>query len=115
MFQKSIEAVIAQGVKDLEAMAKQARQAGDEARIRVSQCQSEVQSLVNLAKQVPEKVFDRYSNVLVGTIDQRGQSPSGMYAWLRLSTSDAQLQGLMGPEDLKPGKYRVIVLLEPIS
>jgi hypothetical protein len=115
MFQKSIEAIIAQGVKDLEAVVKQTRQAADDAKIRVSQCQSEIQSLVNLAKQVPEKVFDRYSNVLVGTVNQYGESPTGLYASIRLSTSEAQLQGLMGSEDLKRGKYRVIVLLEQIS
>src|SRR5689334_7606773 len=115
MFQKSIESIIAQGVKDLEAVVKSTRQAADDAKIKVSQCQSEIQSLVNLAKQVPDKVFDRYSNVLVGTIQQHDQSPAGVYAYLRLSTAETQLHGLMGPNDLKAGKYRVIVLLEPIS
>jgi hypothetical protein len=115
MFQKSIEAIIAQGIKDLEAVVKSTRQAADEAKVKVSQCQSEIQSLVNLAKQVPEKVFDRYSNVLVGTVEQYGQSPSGMYARLQLSHNEAQLHGLMGSQDIKAGKYRVIVLLEPLS
>lgn len=115
MFQKSIETIIAQGVKELEALSKQAADKAVEAKAAVSRCQSEVQALVNLAKQVPEKVFDRYSNVLVGTVQQYGESPSGLYASIRISTSDAQLHGLMGPNDLKAGKYRVIVLLEPIS
>jgi hypothetical protein len=114
VFQKSIEAIIAQGVKDLEAVVKQTRQEADDAKIRVSQCQSEIQSLVNLAKQVPDKVFDRYSSVLVGTIAQQASSIC-LYASLRLNTVEAELRGLMGPEDIKPGKYRVIVLLEPIS
>lgn len=116
MFQKSVEAVIAQGVRDLEALTKQARQAADEARIRVSQCQSEIQSLVNLAKQVPEKVFDRYSNLLVGTIEQMhadGSSP--ICSEIRVEHSSTMLRGLMGDEKIKKGKYRVIVLLEPIS
>jgi hypothetical protein len=115
VFQKSIEAIIAQGVKDLEGVVKQTRQAADEAKIRVSQCQSEIQSLVNLAKQVPEKVFDRYSNVLVATIDQYSDQPNGIYAELRLGGNSGQLRGLMGDDSLKKGKYRVIVLLEPIS
>jgi hypothetical protein len=115
MFKKSIEAIIAQGVKDLEAVVKQTRQAADDAKIRVSQCQSEIQTLVNLANQVPEKVFDRYSNVLVGTIDQQASSSMGLYARLRLNTGETDLRGFMGPEDVKSGKYRVIVLLEPIS
>lgn len=115
MFQKSIEAIIAQGVKDLEAVVESTRQAADDAKIRVSQCQSEIQSLVNLAGQVPEKVFDRYSNVLVATIQEHAENPNGLYAELRLGTGMAQLRGLMGDESLKRGKYRVIVLLEPIS
>ena len=114
MFQKSIEAVIAQGVKDLEALVKQTRQAADEARIKVSQCQSEIQSLVTLSKQVPEKVLDRYCNVLVGTIEQYAD-PSQLYARLSLASGEVQLRGLMGDEVIKRGKYRVIVLLEPLS
>ena len=115
MFQKSIEAIIAQGIKDLEAVVKSTRQAADDAKVKVSQCQSEIQSLVNLAKQVPEKVFDRYSNVLVGTVQEYAENQSGLYAEFRLGTGMAHLQGLMGNDSLKRGKYRVIVLLEPIS
>jgi hypothetical protein len=115
VFQKSIEAIIAQGVRDLEAVVKSTRQAADDAKIRVSQCQSEIQSLVNLAKQVPDKVFDRYSNVLVGTLENHYEGLYGMGASIMLSSSQARLQGLMGPEDLKKGKYHVIVLLEQIS
>ena len=115
MFQKSIEAVIAKGVSDLEAVVKQTRQASDDAKVRVSQCQSEIQSLVTLAKQVPEKVFDRYSNVLVGTIEQHGESSGDISAELRINFSQTNLCGIMGDGKFKRGKYRVIVLLEPIS
>lgn len=115
MFQKSIESIIAQGVKDLEAVVKQTRQAADEAKIKVSQCQSEIQSLVTLSKQVPEKVFDRYSNVLVGTIEEYSDGNSNLYAELCLNSGQTSLRGLMGDEKFRRGKYRVIVLLEPIS
>jgi len=115
VFQKSIEAIIAQGVKDLEAVVKSTRQAADDAKVRVSQCQSEIQSLVNLAKQVPEKVFDRYSNVLVGTIEEYSDSPNSFNCDFRLGSNWIQLRGVMGNESLKRGKYRVITLLEPIS
>jgi hypothetical protein len=117
MFQKSIETIIAQGVRDLEALTKQTRQAADEARIKVSQCQSEIQSLVTLAKQVPEKVFDRYSNVLVGTffVQQFQDESTQIYCEMRIGSIVTQLRGLMGDEKIKLGKYRVIVLLEPIS
>jgi hypothetical protein len=114
LFQKSIEAIIAQGVQDLEYTQKSIQQASDEAKVKVSQCQSEIQALVTLSKQVPDKVFDRYSNVLVGTIEQYVE-PSELYATMRLASGETQLRGLMGNEKIPKGKYRVIVLLEPIS
>ena len=114
MFNKSIEAIIAQGTKDLEGLVAQTRRAVDEARAKVSQCQSEIQSLVNLAKQVPEKVFDRYSTVLVATVESYGESTFS-YAQIQLGSSGAPLRGIWGGEKFEKGKYRVIVLLEPIS
>lgn len=115
MFQKTIEAIISEGVKGLEALKKQAVDKGIEAAAHVQRCQSEIQSLVNLGKQVPEKVFDRYGHVLIGTIEQYGNSPVGLDAILQTSFGHTNLRGLMGSEDLKPGKYRVIVLLEKLS
>jgi hypothetical protein len=113
MFQKSIEAIIAQGVKELEGLSVQAAQKAVEAKAAVSRCQSEIQSLVNLAKQVPEKVFDRYSQVLVSTIQI--ESYSSFCADIMLNGYASNLRGIMGDEKVKAGKYRVIVLLEPIS
>lgn len=115
MFQKSIEAIIADGVKHLEDLKGRVADSVVDAQEKIQRCQSEIQSLVTLAKQVPEKVFDRYSNVLVATIQEHHENPNGLYAELRLGTGMAQLHGLMGNESLKRGKYRVIVLLEPIS
>jgi hypothetical protein len=115
MFQKSIEAIIAQGIREIEALKKQAAETASEAVSRVERTRDEIQSLVDLAKQVPDKVFDRYSNVLVGTFEEYHESPQGLYAHIRLASCETQLRGLMGDERIKQGKYRVIVLLEPIS
>ena len=114
MFQKSIEAIIANGVRDLEALKRQAAACAVEAQAQVQRTQSEIQALVNLGKQVPEKVFDRYSNVLVSTIEQHVDDRN-FFAEVRISSATGHLRGLMGDEKLKAGKYRVIVLLEPIS
>lgn len=115
MFQKTIEAIISQGIKGLEALKKEAASTATEAQEQVQRCQSEIQSLVNLGKQVPEKVFDRYGHVLIGTFEHDRQSSEGLYAVLQTHYAQTQLKGLMGSEDLKPGKYRAIVLLEKIS
>lgn len=114
MFQKSIEAIIAQGIKGLESLKKEAAATSVQAQAEVQRCQSEIQTLVNLGKQVPEKVFDRYSSVLVSTIESR-QDWENFYGEIRLGSASGQLRGLMGNEILKMGRYRVIVLLEPIS
>jgi len=114
MFQKSIEAIIAQGVKNLEGLKKSCELAAAEAAQEVRKRQSEIQALVNLGRQVPEKVFDRYSNVQVCTINiNDGTYPGSNY--ITLGSTQAHLAGLMGDESMKPGKYRVIVLLEPIQ
>ncbi len=60
-------------------------------------------------------MFDRYSNVLVGTVDEYCEGNSTLYAELRINSGQTCLRGLMGDEKLKKGKYRVIVLLEPLS
>ena len=115
MFQKSIEAIIAQDVKGLEALKREAAATATEAQEQVQRSQSEIQALVNLGKQVPEKVFDRYGNVLIGTFVQTARTLGGLYASIRLASVECQLRGLMGSEDIKPGKYRAIVLLEKLS
>jgi hypothetical protein len=116
MLKKSIEAIIADGVAELEEIAKRAERKGEEAAEQVARCKSEIQTLVALAKDVPEKVFDRHSNVLVSTIEIGGVGGSSqIWAEFRLNGSGVHLRGLMGDEQVKPGKYRVIVLLEPLS
>ncbi len=114
MFQKSIETVIAQGVKGLEALKREAAETAVEAQKQVQRCQSEIQALANLAKQVPEKVFDRYSNVMISTMEIQQENPHA-FGEIRISGYSGELRGLMGNEIAKKGKYRVIVLLEPIS
>lgn len=113
MFQKSIETIIAQGVRELEGLKKSCEMAAAEAANEVRKRQSEIQTLVNLAKQVPEKVFDRYTSVQVGMININDNYPGSNY--ITIGSCQAQLAGLMGNEGLKPGRYRVIVLLEPIQ
>ena len=113
MFKRSIEAVIAEGTRNLETLAKLAADKAVEARAEVSRCQSEIQTLVNLGKQVPEKVFDRYSQVLVSTIDVQSMDEV-LHAQIQIGGAYGGLRGLMG-ENPRRGKYRVIVLLEPIA
>lgn len=112
MFKKSIEAVIADGLQKMDHRSEVIQQVAKEARENVQKCRSEINSLVTLAQQVPEKVFDRYSNVLVSTIQIQSEH-SGVQ--LQIGIDNAHLRGVMGPEVPPKGKYRVIVLLEPIS
>ncbi len=115
MLKKSIEAIIADGAANLEELAERVRMNAIGAAKEVERCKSEMQTLVSLAKDVPEKVFDRHSNVLVSTMEIGGGSSGSMWAEVRLNGVCAPLRGLMGGEHVKPGKYRVIVLLEPLS
>jgi len=114
MFRKNIEAIIADGLKQLEGSADRLAGAAKSARDVVATCSGEIQALVDLARDIPEKVFDRYSSVMVSTI-QVHPSP-GTYHYVAIGNAgQSQLRGLMGDETIKAGKYRVVVLLEPIS
>ncbi len=113
MFKKSIEAIIAEGQKNLVELTRQTEVAALRAKDEVKRCSDEIAGLVALSKDVPEKIFDRYSTILtaVGTI--YGQAIG--YNTIRISGSDLQLRGLMGDEFVKLGNYRILVLVEPIS
>lgn len=113
MFKKSIEAIIADGQKNLEELIRQTEVAALRAKDEVKRCSGEIAGLVALSKEVPEKVFDRYSTILTTIGKIYGESPG--YHSIRISGSDLQLRGLMGEESVKPGNYRILVLVEPIS
>lgn len=115
MLKKSIEAIIADGAANLEELAERVKTNAQGAAEQVARCRSEIETLVALAKDVPEKVFDRHSNVLVTTMDLNPGSSGHIWSEIRLNGHCAQLRGLMGPDQVKPGKYRVVVLLEPLS
>lgn len=114
MFRKSIEGIIAEGVKNLQSQAERVARRGVEAQEEVTRCAEQVKALIRLAQEVPEKVFDRYSSVMITTMDMRTDQPAG-YLSIRTNNGDWQLHGVMGPEAIKAGKYRAIVLLEPLT
>lgn len=113
MFQKAIEAVIQDGLRDIEQMVQCVEARVVYAKEEAEKRRGEIQALVDLAKDVPSAVFSRHSNVMIGTIHlpQAGSA----YAEFRVNGNGTTLSGLMGPEGVKDGKYRVIVLLEPLS
>jgi hypothetical protein len=113
MFKKSIEAIIADGQKNLEELTRQTEVAALRAKDEVKRCSDEISGLVTLAKQVPEKVFDRYSAVLTAVGQIYGHSMG--YNSIRISGTDLQIRGLMGDESVKPGNYRILILIEPLS
>ena len=113
MFKKSIEAIIAAGQKNLEELTRQTEVAALRAKDEVKRCSDEINGLVALSKDVPEKIFDRYSTVLTAVGPIYG-NPHSSHS-IRISGSELQLRGLMGDESVKPGNYRILVLVEPIS
>lgn len=114
MFKRSIEAVIAEGLKNLQSQADGVARQSVEAQKVVTRCAEEIQALTRLAQEVPEKVFDRYSQVMIATFDIPSNAPLG-YIALRTNCGDMSLRGVMGDEMVKSGKYRAIVLLEPLT
>lgn len=113
MFKKAIEAVVKDGIEELRQMEENSKRAIERAAEIVATRKSEIEALVVLAKEVPEKVFDRYSNILICEFPLHSQNAGRMGdIGLRLNGYHACLHGIMGPDDFKPGKYRAVVLLE---
>lgn len=109
MFKKSIEAIIAQGLLDLDGKVAMIISLAEEAKKEVELRKNEMTALVQLAKDIPEKIFDRYSGVMVATVDL----PKHQCHNPRISLvygMERPLTGLMGPNELAPGTYRAIVL-----
>jgi len=112
MFQKAIRDVIEQGIRNLEEKSSDIAAEAKRAQEVVERCKGEICSLVTLSEDVQEKIFDRYSKVMVATIEFNPPVDS-FYPRIGLVYGrEVQLNGLMGPEGVKPGKYRAIVLLE---
>ena len=115
MFQKSIEAVVEAGVKRLGELSRSVRNNADEADEELKRCRVEIEGLVAIAKEIPDKMFARYANVLVATAEV-DEKYGGQYPRIRINSHcESELRGVMGGERIKDGKYRVIVLLEPIQ
>ena len=115
MFKKSIEAIIADGMKKLKERSASLEGETRRAQEEVVRCAGEIQTLVTLAKQVPEKIFDRYSNVMVATAEIVPNDSPRHWIQLGHARGPFDLRGFMGDDTIKPGKYRVVVLLEPID
>lgn len=120
MFKESIQSVIAAGTKHLEDLQRGCDEKSKEAAATVAKAKSEIAGLVTLAKEVPEKVFDRYSNVLVTELRlpfyNGGSNPSPHSFELTIDGMErVRLNGILGDTALKNGKYRAIVLLERVG
>lgn len=116
MFRKSIEATIEAGLSRIEELKKTCLSQADEAVRQVERTKQEIAGLVILAKEVPEKVFDRYAHVLVGGFSIHPQfGGTNLQFTLQGAGIYASMHGIMGSESLKPGKYRVVTLLERVD
>lgn len=115
MFKKSIEAIVSRGHQDLSDQVERISFLAREAQKEVENCRGEVAALVQLAKDVPEKTFDRYSSVMVSSVEVAPNDSSYPRIQFGHARGPFDLRGLMGDEQIKPGKYRVVVLLERLE
>lgn len=113
MFKKSVEKVIEEGLQSLNERVRDIRREQASAEEAVARCKAEIQNLTELAKEVNDKLFDRYTSVSAVTLLKR-------HAWSAPATLDLgdgmqPLRPVMGQEHLPPGKYRAIVLFERLE
>jgi hypothetical protein len=112
---KTLKAIIEEGMKDLEEQAEYSVKREEKARAIVERCKADMTALVRFAEDLPQAMLDKMSVVM--TTDFIFEKPQGG-SWSSLEI-DGQRQGLRGmfglsDEKLK-GKYRAIVILSKVD
>ena len=117
MFRKAIEAIIQDGQKRLQELRASVQSASEAAKAEVEKRQREVEVLVDLSKNVPENVFGRFSNIMIGefNVDPQDQASFGSASLDINHMTSCSLSGISGSATYPPGRYRAVVLLERIG
>jgi len=104
--------IITEGEERLEVEKEKIRSSSKSASEIVERAKQDMAALSKFAEDLPNRMMDKFSHVLTG--DLHVGSPS-TYAHLEFCGGRTDLRGLWGINDLKPGKYRAIVIIQKID
>jgi hypothetical protein len=94
-----------------DVITMQARRAGD----LVLEAERNLSAVVDVAKDVPEKLMSKFTYVLAGDVVQATEDPMKIYhAHVALNGYQFEVHGLFGA-NVPIGHYRVLVLLERVK
>lgn len=113
---KSLKAIIDEGVKDLKELAEFSIKREEKARAVVDRCKADMTALVRFAEDLPQAMLDRMSLVMTTDFDFPSNSGSGSWSMLEIDGQRQSLRGMFGSSEGKlKGKYRAIVILSKVD
>lgn len=112
---KSLKAIIDEGVKELEGLAESVARRDEQAREIIERCKADMAALVRFAEDLPQKMLDKMS--LVMTTDFNFGMGHGQASWSSLEICGQRqgLRGMFGGDDKIQGKYRAVVILSKVD
>jgi len=109
----SLEAIITDGLEELEASRKRCVCAAENAALKVLEAKRNMEGLKALAADAITTQLDKFQHILIGEVTAQAQ-PS-RFCELRIEGYSAYLHGLNSDVQVQRGKYRAIVLLQKIA
>jgi len=115
MMKDAVQAIIDDGLKQLEEKLERLEGAGDRAREIYERCESEIELLKELNDATGPVFIDKFAAVLVGqSPHDRVHEERLQYVSLNINGDQTTLTCVLGSDKLQ-GKYRFLVLLEKIE
>lgn len=114
---ESLRSIIKEAKLELEEMQKRTEQREDRAARVIETAMSKMKGLVEFAEELPQKMLEKFSTVLIGEFDQERFGVQGRMSFceLRMNNCSIHLSGMIGREVELKGRYRIVTILEKID
>lgn len=113
---KSLKAIIDQGVEELTELAERSVNREKRAQEVIARCKADMTALVRFAEDLPQAMLDKMSVVMTADFVFDGNYGAGAYDSLEIRSQRQGLRGAFGLSNEKlSGKYRAIVILSKVD
>lgn len=113
MIGDNVRRIVEEGQRHLEEDLENIKHCAKEAIEEVANAKARFEQLTALHKDLAGLDFGRLGHVFIGQREVEISTPS-RWMTLRLNGLDVSLGDYFDPKDLPPGRYRVVVILQPV-
>jgi hypothetical protein len=112
----SLKSILEEAKAELADMAEAAGRREDRAAKVIDSAMSKMKGLAEFAEQLPQKMLDRFSTVMIGELNTGRSAPQSItFCELRMNGYGVHLSGLLGRDVHLEGRYRIVTILEKID